>query len=188
MKDDCQSVPHVEYVQQVAALRPHLIRAARRRVRNQAWAEDAVSDTILAALERPTAFEGRSQLQTWLMGVLKHKLVDQLRRHAHEASAWAPDEHEEQSEEPTQQPGHAAIDWRDPASLVHEKQVLIQVDACMRTLPAQQARAFLLRDCMELDTDEVCQELGISAGNLSVMLYRARRSLRAVMTPPAAFA
>lgn len=174
MKDVC--VPG-DYVLQVAALRPHLLRAARRRVRNQAWAEDAVSETILAALERPAAFQGRSQLQTWLMGVLKHKLVDQLRRHAFEPIAWVPDEQEAHTEEPPL-PGYAAIDWRDPSSLVHEKQVLIQVDTCMQTLPLQQAKAFLLRDCMELDTEEVCQELGISAGNLSVVLYRARRSPR----------
>jgi RNA polymerase sigma-70 factor (ECF subfamily) len=175
MKDECQ---HLDYVQQVAALRANLVRAARRRVRNQAWAEDAVSETILAALERPLAFEGRSQLQTWLMGVLKHKLVDQMRRHALESSAWTPDDPDEPDGEAV--PGHAAIDWRDPASLMQEKQVLIQVDERIRALPAQQARAFLLRDCMELDTDEVCQALGVSAGNLSVMLYRARRSLRNV--------
>ncbi len=174
MKDVCMPG---DYVRQVAALRPQLLRAARRRERNQAWAEDAVSETILAALERPEAFQGRSQLQTWLTGVLKHKLVDQLRRHAFEPLAWALDEQGAHSQE-TAQPGHAAIDWRDPASLVHEKQVLVQVDTCLRTLPLQQAKAFLLRDCMELDTDEVCRELGVSAGNLSVMLHRARRSLR----------
>jgi RNA polymerase sigma factor (sigma-70 family) len=61
---------------------------------------------------------------------------------------------------------------------LHAKQVLVQVGACMLTLPLQQAKAFLLRDCMELDTEEVCRELGVSAGNLSVMLHRARRSLR----------
>jgi RNA polymerase sigma-70 factor (TIGR02943 family) len=166
-----------DFVRQVAALRPHLLRAASRRVRNQAWAEDAVSETILAALERPAAFQGRSQLQTWLMGVLKHKLVDQLRRHACDSGAWAHDEHDAHTQEAAQ-PGHAAIRWGDPVSMLHEKQVLIQVDACMQTLPQQQAKAFWLRDCMELDTAEVCQELGVSAGNLYVMLYRARRSLR----------
>jgi RNA polymerase sigma-70 factor (TIGR02943 family) len=165
-----------DYVQQVAALRPYLLRAALRRVRNHAWAEDAVSETVLAALERPAAFQGRSQLQTWLTGVLKHKLVDQLRHHSFETIAWAPEE-ESHTAEPVR-PGYAAIDWVTPASLLHEKQVLIQVDSCIRTLPLQQAKAFLLRDCMELDTEEVCLELGISAGNMSVILHRARRSLR----------
>lgn len=169
-----------DYVEQVAALRPQLIRAARRRLRNQAWAEDAVSDTILAALERPSAFEGRSRLQTWLMGVLKHKVMDQLRRHVPEAGLGMQGEHEDFDDEVVL-PGHAAIEWRDPASFVHEKQLLIQFDSCLQTLPAQQAQAFLLRDCMEFDTSEVCQEMGISAGNLSVMLYRARRRLREVV-------
>ena len=67
---------------QVETLRPQLLRYARTQLRNDAWAEDAVSDTLLAALEKPEAFAGRSQLKTWLVGMLKHKVVDQLRRHA----------------------------------------------------------------------------------------------------------
>lgn len=167
-------------IQQIAALRPQLLRAAQRRLHNKTWAEDAVSETILAALERPQAFEGRSQLSTWLMGVLKHKLVDQVRRHGKESGGFfQPDEDAPDGEAAA--PGHACIEWRDPAACMHEKQMLIHVDACLKALPVQQARAFVLRDCMECDTDEVCEELGITAGHLSVVLYRARRRLREVV-------
>ncbi len=167
-----------DFNEQVAALRPQLVSLARRKLRNEAWAEDAVSDTILAALERPIALAGRSQLRTWLVGVLKHKVVDQLRRHGSQpVSSLACDEGDELLDEQAQ-PGHAAIEWRDPAACVHEKQMLIRFDACLRSLPEQQAKAFVLRDCMELDTQEVCEELGISAGNLSVILHRTRRRLR----------
>lgn len=171
---------HNEVIQQIAALRPQLLRAAQRRLRNSTWAEDAVSETILAALERPQSFEGRSQLSTWLTGVLKHKLVDQVRRHGKEAGGYfQPDE--DAWDDAAAAPGHASIEWRDPAACMHEKQVLIHVDACIKTLPDQQARAFVLRDCMECDTDEVCEALGITPGHLSVVLYRARRRLREVV-------
>lgn len=170
-----------DFTEQVAALRPQLIGLARRKLRNDAWAEGAVSETILAALERPGAFAGRSQLRTWLIGVLKHKLVDQLRR---QGSAWGghfQQDVDEDDSEASPLPGHAAIEWRDPAACVHERQMLIQFDTCLRTLPEQQARAFVLRDCMELDTQEVCEALGISASHLSVVLYRVRRRLREVV-------
>ena len=71
-----------DFAHQVEALRPQLMRFARSQLRNAAWAEDAVSDTLLAALEKPQSFAGQSQLKTWLVGILKHKVIDQLRRHA----------------------------------------------------------------------------------------------------------
>ena len=76
----------IDFARQVEALRPQLLRFARSQLRNDAWAEDAVSDTLLAALEKPQSFAGRSQLKTWLVGVLKHKVIDQLRRHSREAT------------------------------------------------------------------------------------------------------
>ncbi len=170
-----------DFTQQVAALRPQLMGLARRKLRNDAWVEDAVSETILAALEHPGAFAGRSQLRTWLVGVLKHKLVDQLRRHGSASGAHLQQDEADDEGEACAQPGHVAIEWRDPAAFVHEKQMLIQFDTCLRTLPEQQAQAFMLRDCMELDTQEVCEALGISASHLSVVLYRVRRRLREVV-------
>ncbi|TJX00437.1 hypothetical protein E8M68_14020, partial [Neisseria gonorrhoeae] len=75
-----------DYCRQIEALRPALLKYARLQLRNPAWADDAVSDTLLAALEKPQAFAGQSQLKTWLIGILKHKLVDQIRRNSRELS------------------------------------------------------------------------------------------------------
>ena len=60
--------------QQLQTHRPMLLKFAMRQLRNTAWAEDAVSETLLAALAKPDAFEGRSQLRTWLVGILKFKV------------------------------------------------------------------------------------------------------------------
>ena len=64
---------------QLAEHRTYLLRFARLQLRNDAWAEDAVSETLLAALSKPQSFGNRSQLKTWLVGILKHKVLDMLR-------------------------------------------------------------------------------------------------------------
>ena len=76
-----------DFAKALETLRPQLLKFARLQLRNPDWAEDAVSETLLAALEKPQAFAGQSQLKTWLIGILKHKLVDQIRRHQREISA-----------------------------------------------------------------------------------------------------
>ena len=80
---------------QLAALRPSLLAIARLQLRNDAWAEDAVSETIVAALEGARGFAAQSQLKTWVVGILKHKIIDQFRRTKHEISADAEAEGEE---------------------------------------------------------------------------------------------
>ena len=67
---------------QLVEHRAYLMRFARLQLRNDAWAEDAVSETLLAALSKPHSFENRSQLKTWLVGILKHKVIDLIRSHA----------------------------------------------------------------------------------------------------------
>ncbi len=64
-----------------------LVHVARHRLRNAAWAEDAVSETLVAALDKPGGYSGRATLRTWLVGILKHKVVDQIRRHTRECQA-----------------------------------------------------------------------------------------------------
>jgi RNA polymerase sigma-70 factor (ECF subfamily) len=55
------------------------------------------------------------------------------------------------------------------------------LEACVEHLPGQQGRLFMMREWLELDTDEICKELAISATNLWVMLHRARLRLRECM-------
>lgn len=170
-----------DFAAQVEALRPQLLRFARSQLRNEAWAEDAVSEAVVAALERPAAFEGRAQVRTWMVGILKHKLVDQIRRHTRECQAVACDDEPEFGELAHAEPATAfegQADWGDPQDRLMRSQFVAQVDACLRTLPSQQRRAFVLRDWMEEETADICSELGVTANNLAVMLHRARSRLR----------
>ena len=160
------------------------MRYARLQLRNEAWAEDAVSDTLLAALERPQAFAGRAALATWVIGILKHKLVDQLRRRTREQPlAWEMDDgHEALLEfKPDGHFLHPPADWGNPDSALQESQFMEVMELCLSALPPQMGRAFLLREWMELETGEICKELAISTTNLWVLLHRARLRLRACL-------
>jgi RNA polymerase sigma-70 factor (ECF subfamily) len=69
-------------------------------------------------------------------------------------------------------------DWGDPEASLDRRQFFDAMDLCLEKLPPNAARAFMLREVMELETDEICKELAITANNLWVILYRARMSLR----------
>ena len=114
-----------EFFAQVEALRPQLMRYARSQLRNDAWAEDAVSDTLLAALEKPQAFAGQSQLKTWLVGILKHKVVDQLRRHSRECTILSDDDDDRHRRAAVRADDHwreAPQDWGDPEQSLGQRQ------------------------------------------------------------------
>ncbi|NCT83439.1 MAG: sigma-70 family RNA polymerase sigma factor [Comamonadaceae bacterium] len=171
-----------EFSHQIEALRPVLLKYARLQLRNPAWAEDAVSETLLAALEKPQAFAGASQLKTWLIGILKHKLVDQIRRNSRELSTTASaDDGEDLDELLFAADGHwreAQHDWGDPEAVLRQLDFMKVLEACVDKLPGQQGRLFMMREWLELESDEICKELAISPTNLWVMLHRARLRLR----------
>jgi RNA polymerase sigma-70 factor (TIGR02943 family) len=168
----------------VGALRGYLMRFARLQLRNDAWAEDAVSETMLAAIAKPQAFAGQSQLKTWLVGILKHKVVDILRANLREVNAsdlQGDREVDELDQIGFKADGHfaeAPAKWGNPDQDLDQKQFMTVLDACVTKLPAVQGRLFLMREWLELDAEEVCKELGITATNLYVQLHRARLRLR----------
>lgn len=171
----------IDFAAQVQALRATLMRFARHQLRNDAWAEDAVSETLLAALERPQAFAGQSQLKTWLIGILKHKLIDQLRRHSREATTLDSDDEAGLDEQLFNADGHwreAPKDWGDPEHQLRQQQFFEVLEACVSRLPPTQGRVFMMREWLELSSDEICKELAISSTNLWVLLHRARLRLR----------
>jgi len=174
---------HTSFEQQLIAQRDFLMRFSRLQLRNEAWAEDAVSETVLAALAKPLAFENRSQLKTWLIGILKHKVIDLLRLHGREVSHTTDDEDDSDPLEfiSFKADGHysqAPSDWGNPEQDLSSRQFLAVMDACTQKLPAAQGRLFLMREWLELSSEEICKELALTPTNLYVQLHRARLRLR----------
>jgi RNA polymerase sigma-70 factor (TIGR02943 family) len=174
---------------EVAELRPYLLKFARLQLRNEAWAEDAVSDTLLAAIAKPQSFGGKAQLRTWLVGILKHKVVDTLRANLREPNVADMRGASDEDDGPAdlidaigfKQDGHfdsKPADWGNPDQDLSQRQFMAVMDACIAKLPPVQGRLFLMREWLELDADEVCKTLNITSTNLYVQLHRARLKLR----------
>lgn len=165
------------------ALRPALLRFAALQLRNDAQAEDVVQDTLIAVLEKPEQFAGQSSLRTYITGILKHKIIDVLRGAKRVRQFEAEDG---QSEDDVidalfKADGHTIERpraWGDPDATLEQKDFFRVMEICLEKLPAKTARIFMMREWLELETEEICKELGISTSNAWVMLYRARLKLR----------
>jgi RNA polymerase sigma factor (sigma-70 family) len=162
------------FFQQLSASRAALLRAAHHTLRNRDWAEDAVSDTLLAALERPPEFEEPARLRAWLFGILRHKIVDQWRLHLASNLVCAVGD----AGDLEQLASPAGVAGNDPVQRTADSQFIVALGQLLTELPEAHARAFVQRDCWGHDTADICAELGVSAGNLWVMLHRTRHRLR----------
>lgn len=167
---------------QLAGLRPALVKFARMQLRNDAVADDVVSETIVAILERPGAFAAQSSLRTYATGVLKHKIVDHLRRSGREVHIEAEDgDSEAMIDALFVADGHWRHHpggWGDPQAAFERQEFFEVLQSCSDYLPPNLARMFMMREWLELDTDEICRELGITTNHCFVLLFRARMRLR----------
>jgi RNA polymerase sigma-70 factor (ECF subfamily) len=161
----------------------YLYRFALARLRDTHLAEDAVQETLLAAI-KSNSFEGASSARTWLTGILKHKIIDLQRKQIREqplsdvidleASDTSMDDFFDQKGHWLEKP--QTLDM--PENALEQKQFLSILSKCIDKLPAKLAAIFMLRDVHEADNENICKELEITATNAWVMLYRARMGLR----------
>lgn len=166
---------------QVERLRPYLVRYASLQLRNPEAAEDAVQEALVAALAGEAGFARRSNLRTWLTGILKHKIVDAIRKSGREVRAAGGEDEAAEIDALFDERGHWAQPpgaWEHPEGALEQKQFLGALEQCLRALPERTARAFMMREHLGLATGEICKELGITATHCWVMLYRARMALR----------
>jgi RNA polymerase sigma-70 factor (ECF subfamily) len=173
--------------QTIAALRRDMLKFAQLQLRDAGAAEDAVQEALIAAMNHQASFAGRAALKTWVFAILRNKLIDHLRKHAREIPACdlagqgeddGPDVEQffDRAGHWTEQAKPAA--WADPEAALSEKQFWAIFDACLNHLPAATARVFMMREFLDLDTDEICRQLAISSNNCWVILHRARTALR----------
>ena len=166
----------------------YLFKYASFRLRDDNAAEDAVQETFLAALKAYEKFEGRGSERTWLVGILKHKIIDHFRKIERESPIGegfdeAP-EHDEFFERADEWAGHwnadhAPSEWHaTPAELIERSDFWKIFSDCLSPLPQRTASAFTLREVDGLKSEEICEILSISVNNLWVMLHRARLHLR----------
>lgn len=166
----------------IQAERPYLLRYASLQLRDRDAAEDAVQETLLAALAGAAGFAGRSNLRTWLTGILKHKIVDHIRRSSREPAAPDPGEGDESDFDALFDHRGHWVDppqaWEDPEGALEQGRLRAVLEECLKGLPARTAQAFMMREHLGLDTPELCKALGVTPTHSWVLLYRARMALR----------
>lgn len=161
----------------------YLYRFALARLRDSHQAEDAVQETMLAAI-KSNSFEGGSTARTWLTGILKHKIIDIQRKQIREqplSDLIDLDESDTSMDDFFDQHGHwldKPQEWDMPDSALEQKQFLAILSKCIDKLPVKLATLFMMRDVQEVDNENICKELKITTTNAWVMLYRARMGLR----------
>ncbi len=159
-----------------------LYRFALSRVKDPSVAEDLVQETFLAALRAYENFKGRSAGRTWLIAILKHKIVDHIRKKIREPSTDKIETLTDIADADFDDRGEWQIrpsKWAiNPGNIYEQKEFLDVLYRCLAELPLRLAEAFMLREMDEFSTEEVCKVLDITATNSWVMLYRARMSLR----------
>jgi len=164
-----------------AAHRSAMLRFARRKIRDEDLAEDAVQDALAAALASHNSFQGKSALRTWLIGILNHKIQDVFRRESRYVRQTAPEgsDGEASGEDPLAEAlaAIAASDQTDPAREVSRRRMrealLLEIEA----LPPTLKDVFVMQVMENLPTEEVCRRLEITEANCWVRLHRARKRL-----------
>ncbi len=168
----------------------YLFNYAVSRVSNQQVALDLVQDTFLGALSSIQSFEGRSTEKTWLISILKRKIIDHYRKSARSKEELLIDKNfnDEKGDIPFYAEGEMQGYWRADRvpqdwnitadKAIENEELKAIIEQCISILPERFAAVFTLRVIEEITSDEVCKELEITPSNLWVILHRAKLQLR----------
>lgn len=161
--------------QVVETLMPQVLRAARGAGLDEQEADDVTQQTFLTFIETLPRFEGRSQVRTWLFGILYHKLREARR-------AFQRDERHDDIDEILEHRFDRRGMWQSPPRQADDelwdRQIRKHLEDCLETVPERHRLAFVLKEVEGLATGEICNILEITTTNLGVVLYRARNRLR----------
>lgn len=156
-----------------------LFRYAIARVRDRAAAEDLVQETFLAALRNEKSFAGQSSERTWLTAILRHRIADWYRKRA-PATELTTDAQDEIRGffSPLGHWRSGPASWKSPDADLNREEFWRVMEGCLGGLPESMAAAMQMREIAGMESDEICEALGISQTNLWTLLHRARLRLR----------
>ena len=165
----------------VAQLREQMLKYAALKISDPIHAEDLVQEALLGAARNLDKFNGKAAFKSWVFAILKNKLSDHFREQAKAPDLLALET--DPLEDDFNERGHwqqasRPYAWSCPEQGLHEQQFLLVLEACVNFLPAMQAQVFMLREITGNSVDAIAEELGVSANNVNVLLYRARAGLQ----------
>lgn len=160
-----------------------LYRYALLRVCSQTTAEDLVQDTLLAGIQSFHNFSGKSSVQTWLVSILKHKIIDHFRKSRKEGTEFFEvDPGNDLFSQQFDENGHwktPPTAWATPDDTLENEQFWQVYRQCLSNLPGRMSDLFMLRTMEGLSSEDCCKILDFKTTNqLWVTLSRARMKLR----------
>ena len=173
----------------IKEIRPKMLSFASMQLADEALAEDAVQEALVAALKNVDSFSGRSALKTWVFAILKNKIIDSLRKRNRSAETSVTtcgldqlqlDERVSDASENMNNflPDDQSSAWTEPMNTIRTEHFMRVFDTCLQGLSEKHARLIVMREFLEFDSAEICSSMDITASNLHVMLHRARLGLR----------
>ena len=159
----------------------YLFNYAIVRVNNHDLSKDLVQDTFFAGLKSAKNFQGKSTERTWLISILKRKIIDHYRKiNSKKGQAEVRmsfydggDNDGNWLEERVPQSWDNEAEKKIESAELHK-----QIDDCIDFLPEKYAMVFRMKTIQEFDTEDICKELDITPSNLWVIIHRARTQLR----------
>ena len=154
------------------------------RVNDSDIAKDLVQETFLAGLKSAKNFQGKSTERTWLVSILKRKIIDYYRKiNSKKGKAEVRMNFYDSGEnEGSWIEERVPQSWENESEKIIETQELkAQIDKCIDALPEKYAMVFRMKTIQEFETEEICKELNITPSNLWVIIHRARTQLRKCM-------
>lgn len=162
----------------------YLYNYAITRVDDQDVAKDLVQETFFSGIKGKDNFRGQAAERTWLVSILKRKIIDHYRK---VNSAKGQKEVRMNFYEEGKKKGNWIEEkvpqaWgNDAEKKIENSELKDALDACISNLPEKYRMVFLLKTVQKYETEEICNELGITASNLWVIIHRARMQLRNCM-------
>jgi RNA polymerase sigma-70 factor (ECF subfamily) len=169
------------YETMVRAYSPRMLSVARRMMRCEQDAADALQDAFISAFKSIDSFNESSQLRTWLHRIIVNACLMKLRSQSrHQSVSIEP--HLPTFDDTGHHTRHPQ-DWPDAHQRLESEEVRAQVRACIDRLPDSYRDVILLRDIEQLDTEETAQLLNCTCANVKTRLHRARQALRSLLEP-----
>ena len=162
----------------------YLFNYAVVRVNNSDVAKDLVQDAFFAALKSAKNFQGKSTERTWLVSILKRKVIDYYRKiNSKKGKAEVRmNFYDDGENEGSWLEERVPQSWNNKTEKdIENEELKSQLDTCIDNLPEKYALVFRMKTIQEFETEEICKELDITASNLWVIIHRARTQLRKCM-------
>jgi RNA polymerase sigma-70 factor (ECF subfamily) len=156
-----------------------MLAVARRMLRVEEDARDAVQEAFVSAFKAVARFQGNARLSTWLHRIVVNAALMRLRRQRRKPEESIDEllPRFDESGSWEREPAH----WSTPLDLAERSETRAVVRECIDRLPASYRTVLVLRDLEELDTVEAAVALDISVSAVKTRLHRARQALRALL-------